>query len=99
MFQKVIYGDEVGKEYSRTNVTEECTWESSNREIATVDKKGNVTGISKGYVNITAKYLGTDCDYKIKVVSQKNNKALFIGLSISFIAIIVAGWCLYIRKK
>jgi len=37
------------------NNTTNLFWESENEEIATVDKKGNVTGVSQGSVKITAK--------------------------------------------
>lgn len=42
-------------EYTPKNATMKAvTWSTSDSRIATVDKKGNVTGLKKGYVRITA---------------------------------------------
>ena len=43
-------------EVSREDVTNESSWTSSNNNIAVVDNKGKVTGVSEGTVTITAQY-------------------------------------------
>lgn len=42
-----------------------ATWKSSNKNIATVDKKGVVTGVKKGTVNITCKVETSKATYQL----------------------------------
>ncbi|MCH5304472.1 MAG: Ig-like domain-containing protein [Ruminococcus sp.] len=50
------------------------TFTSSNKKVATVDSKGNVKGIKKGTVTITAKNNGKTASVKITVNNPKLNK-------------------------
>lgn len=46
------------------------TWKSSNKKVAIVDKKGKITGISKGKATITATYKKKSYKCKITVVDD-----------------------------
>ncbi|MBQ7567685.1 Ig-like domain-containing protein, partial [bacterium] len=43
--------------YNEEDVTADCTFESSDEEIATVDEAGVVTGVADGVATITASYI------------------------------------------
>lgn len=60
-------------------------WTSSNKKVATVSKKGIVTGVSPGKANVTGKYRGVKFTVKFTVVpsSKKYNKLLFEDDNIS----------------
>lgn len=50
------------------------SWKSSDTDVATVDKEGNVTGIAPGQVTITAKDSGYSDTITLRVVDNSNEK-------------------------
>ena len=91
-------------EISKENVTSKSTWTSSDSNIATVDKNGNVTGVSKGKATITARYTFEneeyrEATYEITVV-QSSNSYLKLGIILlSIIAVVVLGYLGYKKLK
>ncbi len=66
---------QVRATYAKKNVTTKVSWKSSNKKVATINKKGVVTAKSCGTSYITAKYKGaTSSRIKITVTSTKLNK-------------------------
>lgn len=55
-----------------SGATDDVTWESSNENVATVDKKGLVTAVAKGEVTITARGENNDvyASCKIRVLTK-----------------------------
>lgn len=61
--------------YNKKNVTKKATYKTSNRKVATVNKKGVVTGRKAGTAYITATYKGrTSKRVKITVAQVSLNK-------------------------
>ena len=65
---------------SPSNATnKEVTWKSSNKNIATVDKNGNVTGVKKGTVTITATAKnGKKATYKVTVKEKEAKYVIYL---------------------
>ena len=57
----------------KPDVTGNATWKSSNKRVATVSKKGVVTGKKAGTCTITAKIGKTTKKYKVKVPTYYEN--------------------------
>lgn len=61
-----VFEEEFGSVSSK-----KVTWESNNKDVATVDKNGNVKGVKKGVVDITATAndgSGLETSYKVAVM-------------------------------
>ncbi len=59
------------------NAKKKVTWKSSNKKIASVDKKGKVTGKKAGSVKITAKSAGKKyiCKVMVKKIQESSSPA------------------------
>ena len=74
---------------TETATNQDVIWSSSNDKIATVNQKGKVTGISNGYVSITAMALDgseveTSCEVRVvtpveSITISDNYISLYIG--------------------
>ena len=64
--------------YTPSNAkTEKITWTTSDKKIATVSSSGQVKGLSKGTVTITAKTKsGLKATYKLTILENKTNYAI-----------------------
>jgi hypothetical protein len=60
--------------YNKGRTDEDTVWSSSDSKIATVDKNGKVTGISNGYVVITATNEGSTDAIVIHVDDKSDDK-------------------------
>lgn len=63
-------GEKIGNNYATTNFT----WKSTNEDVATVDSKGVVTGISDGYTAIYAHHEASNL-YAMAIVNVAKNVA------------------------
>ncbi|MBO4361995.1 MAG: Ig-like domain-containing protein [Paludibacteraceae bacterium] len=78
----VLYTDKkmktihVGDTYTNTSLIDNtggsATYQSSDNAIATVNSSGQVTGVSEGYVTITAKYNNATTTYPLYVAPATN---------------------------
>ena len=83
----------VGESYSlnlTNNVGGEISWKSSNTSVATVDKDGKVTGISKGMATISAST--SDGKYTDEIVITVVDISSKLSCSWSVSSIQVGGW-------
>ena len=72
----VMIGDSSHKlKLSKTNITGQVVWKSSNPKIATVNSKGKVKAKKKGKVTITAEADGCRATCKIKVITAQLSAA------------------------
>ena len=72
----VMIGDSSHKlKLSKTNITGQVVWKSSNPKIAAVNSKGKVNAIKKGKVTITAEADGCLATCKIKVITAQLSAA------------------------
>ena len=72
----VMIGDSSHKlKLSKTNITGQVVWKSSNPKIATVNSKGKVKAKKKGKVTITAEADGCLATCKIKVITAQLSAA------------------------
>lgn len=56
--------------------TKKVTWKSQKKKIATVSKKGVVTGLKAGKTNITAKVAGKKLVCKVTVKAKKKETGI-----------------------
>lgn len=65
---------------TRSDITDTCTWESNNPEIATVDENGKVTGVSEGKAIITATISSPEMSatYEINVKKESVSDLYFM---------------------
>lgn len=105
--QEINIGDEVELSTSVTPVNAEnstVVWESSNKEVATVDENGKVTGISKGAVEIIASLDDETITDSIIVTvmdleANTANKSVWTFAIGSTVTLVVVGAVIYIKKK
>lgn len=64
------------------------TWKTSNKKIATVDKKGLVKGVKKGTCTVTAKDTKTKAAYSCKVTVKAANS---LGIAAKDISVFTGG--------
>jgi hypothetical protein len=70
-----IYTDD-----SASNVTQFCSFATSNVDIATIDVNGAITAISPGLVTITATLGTITTTYVLAVISESQSAALMTGI-------------------
>lgn len=58
---------QISAKYNKKNVTKRATYKSSNKKIASVNKKGVIKAVKKGTATITVKYNKKAVKIKIKV--------------------------------
>lgn len=68
-------GEKHTLKYSRSDNYGTPTWESSNEDVATIDKNGKITAISSGYTRITLDPITAEpcfCDINVRKVDAKS---------------------------
>lgn len=69
--QKAVFEKNSFQIWVQSNLSDKVKYKSSNKKIATVDKKGQVTGVKSGTVKITAYVPGAKATCTVKVVKNK----------------------------
>lgn len=69
----------VGYTLNPSNTNETITWKSSNRKVAKVDAKGNVTGVSEGTATITAESSITKKKDSVKITVKGAPNAIYLN--------------------
>lgn len=67
-------GEKYTLKYSRSDRYGTPTWESSNEDVATIDKNGKITAIASGYTRITLDPITAEpcfCDLQVRKVDAK----------------------------
>lgn len=76
------------------------TWRSSDESIATVDANGKVTALKEGEVTITATCGDQSASATVTVTaSEESGCGSTVGLSLSFVGVVLAGAAIVLLKK
>ena len=76
------------------------TWTSSDESIATVDTNGKVTALKEGEVTITATCGDQSASATVTVTAaEESGCGSTVGLSLSFVGVVLAGAAIVLLKK
>lgn len=78
---------QITAKYNKKNVTKRATYKSSNKKIASVNKKGVIKAVKKGTATITVKYNKKAVKIKIKVKKATTKLTAKVGKkTVKFVA-------------
>lgn len=78
---------QISAKYNKKNVTKRATYKSSNKKIASVNKKGVIKAVKKGTATITVKYNKKAVKIKIKVKKATTKLTAKVGKkTVKFVA-------------